>query len=115
MLFRTIRGMQDQYAANVTAAGLPLGKYRDTRGGCTFWTPQPGKRVGCIVLPLDYIGAGIVSHELTHAALYWISRRTALRAIAYEDRHRLDERLANTQGWLVTQFWRHWYRTDAGA
>lgn len=75
--------------------------------GASYRNGRRTGQVGQILLWLGGFGAGILSHEMTHAALYWVMRRR--RSIRKTDK-RADELLAWTQGWLVTQFWRNFYR-----
>lgn len=84
-----------------------------TEGYCqAFWRSRDGGPFvwGCrVYLYAGQAGSGIVSHELTHAALFYCTRgrRRGEDRISYR---RLNERLAWTQGWLVHQFWRAYYR-----
>ena len=63
---------------------------------------------GCVSFDVHTLGAGIVSHEFTHAALYWFHAK-------YKDYRKLDnskhdELLAWVQGNLVRQFWYQFYK-----
>lgn len=57
--------------------------------------------LGIVLFHLGSMGAGIVSHEMTHAALMW-RRRRCKRAT--------DERVCWVQGNLVMQFWRQFWK-----
>ena len=48
-----------------------------------------------------YIGAGVASHEMTHAARYYLGKRLP------------DERMARIVGRLTSAFWKHWYAHEA--
>jgi hypothetical protein len=68
---------------------------------CTGWKIKDRKRwrnIGCVLFHLDYIGSGVVSHEMTHAAIFWRKKRHS------------DERFCKVQGNLVRQFWWNYYR-----
>lgn len=67
---------------------------------------RTGNCCGVILFHRGRIGAGIVSHEMTHAALYHVAYRRKLDPL--KSKH-ADEVLAYTQGWLTTQFWRWYY------
>ena len=55
--------------------------------------------LGQILFDLSYFGAGIVSHEMTHAALNW----------AHQTRTKNEEKICWVQGELVRKFWKkHW-------
>jgi hypothetical protein len=76
---------------------------------CSSWKAElkNGKKTNCVGQVLFYagnIGAAIVSHEATHAAHYYLSQRWD----DYKSPYR-DEKLAWTQGYLVWQFWCHYY------
>jgi hypothetical protein len=77
------------------------------------WPAKPRfsgpREIGQIQMYHGATGSGIVSHECTHAALYWFQRysRWRLKDLA---KRAADERLAWVQGSLVSQFWRNFYR-----
>jgi len=56
--------------------------------------------IGCVIFHLGFIGSGVVSHEMTHAALFWRRKRHS------------DERVCRVQGELVRQFWLKYYRAN---
>lgn len=87
-----------------------------TEGFCaSFWAKSYAKgkattpwRWGCrVYLYAGGAGSGVVSHELTHAALFYCTRSRKTDRISFR---RLNERLAWTQGWLVHQYWQAYYR-----
>lgn len=74
-----------------------LRKSRWSRGLCC----------GFIIFHRGRIGAGIVSHEMTHAALYHLAYEKKMDPLKSK---RADELLAWTQGWLTSQFWTWYYK-----
>jgi len=74
--------------------------------------PNPTRwRWGCdVYLYAGGFGSGIASHELTHAAFFYVTRGRKSDALSFK---RINERLAWSQGWLVHQFWRAFYRKPA--
>jgi hypothetical protein len=69
------------------------------------WLGRAEKRkhardIGCVLFHLGFIGSGVVSHEMTHAAMFWRRKRHS------------DERLCLVQGELVRQFWLNYYRLN---
>lgn len=52
--------------------------------------------------------AGIVSHEMTHATLYWAIRKRIKAASLYNDKN-AEEKFCWAQGYLVNQFWTKFY------
>ena len=66
---------------------------------------RTSKFAGFIVMLNAEIGAGYVSHEMTHAAQYYVHRKMGATAFPLT-----DEPLALSQGWLVNQFWRNYYK-----
>ncbi len=71
----------------------------------TFEKPVTPNGLGYIVFTVERLGAGIVTHEMTHAALRTLGLGRGLRL----GRAR-EEELANAVEWLVTKFWQRWYR-----
>ena len=65
--------------------------------------------IGWVAFHKGNIGSGIVSHEMTHAALYFMGRWKRRLRMSDANR-RFDECLAWTQGWLVKQFWDKYYK-----
>lgn len=115
MLYPTKAGMLAKYREVLRAAGLPTTGIRDTEAAVLSWyqavTLHP-KQYGVILMHLGNIGAGLVSHEMTHASLYWVGRQRDGIPTHLDLDSKTDERLAWVQGWLVTQFWRWWYRLE---
>ncbi len=69
---------------------------------------------GWIVFHMGHIGAGIVSHEMTHAALYYLQLWRPQLHRRLQTSRNADEVLAWVQGWLVAQFWRKFYKAHGG-
>lgn len=69
--------------------------------------------MGQILLHQAAVGAGVVAHECTHAALAW-ARRVGLSIAPSldgpQDAPEADERLCWVLGWLVSQFWTEYFR-----
>jgi hypothetical protein len=65
-----------------------------------------------VILIAAEIGSGYVSHEMTHAAHFRLcragGRRRPFETMQFGDK-RLQEPLADMQGWLVAQFWSAFY------
>ena len=70
--------------------------------------------MGWIVFHRGHIGAGIVSHEMTHAALYYLQFWRPQLHRRLQTSRKADEVLAWVQGWLVAQFWRKFYKANDG-
>lgn len=86
------------------------GYFARTLACVTYWVPVPkngSNFIGTIAFCSEHIGSGIVSHEMTHAALYYCYRA---RKNFDPRKPAHDELLAWTQGWLTTQFWRKFCR-----
>lgn len=65
-------------------------------------------KVGHVLFHQGNLGAGIVSHEMTHAAWFMMLRYHP--RLVQSCSSVMDERMAWVQGWLVTQFWRKFWR-----
>jgi hypothetical protein len=81
-----------------------------------FWR-RIGKRckpenIGQILFYASAIGSGTVSHEMTHAVIYW-AQYVKMNLAKLPTSKRIDERFAWAQGFLVTQFWRKFYRAQS--
>lgn len=65
-----------------------------------------GKRpfMGEICFHVAAINAGVVSHEMTHATVYWALRK-GLELGKIHEPNDIDEKIAWTQGYMVSQFW----------
>jgi len=86
----------------------PLGFCQDvTVRTITKRGTKTSKFAGFIVMLYAEVGAGYVSHEMTHAAQHYVSRK--IGGLTLSD-PLTDEPLALTQGWLVNQFWRNYYK-----
>jgi hypothetical protein len=89
-------------------------KYVNGAEAITFgYSPSDKKKknkLGDILFYKGYLGAGVVSHEMVHAAVYCHKEiRVNLNKLynSYND----DERFADTVGYLNAQFWRK-YRNE---
>ena len=75
--------------------------------------------LGDILFHKNGLGAGIVSHEMTHAANYWIDRRVKKYQLGgmlnkkskkgYTIWRALEEKHAWTVGYLTSQFYKKYY------
>lgn len=68
--------------------------------------------LGQVLFHARRVGAGIVSHEMTHAACAWLGRQRGKHLggdVDHVDR-RLEERFCHVQGYLVNQFWNEFYQ-----
>jgi len=63
---------------------------------------------GYVRFHVGALGSGIVAHEMTHAALYWLWYDKRIKPSPA--RTSTDERLATTVGEMVRQFWSGFYR-----
>jgi hypothetical protein len=66
--------------------------------------PRLSRNLGQILFYVDGVGAGVVSHEMSHATLHFFERKRVSSAKLYD--HKLQERFCWIQGHLVAQFWR---------
>ncbi len=66
--------------------------------------------IGQILFTADRLGAGVVSHEMTHAVIYWADTHTKIDLAKIASSTRTDERIALVQGNLVNQFWSKFYK-----
>jgi hypothetical protein len=90
----------------------------DFQGQASHWREEryrDGKKQthpcrGQIILHLGRLGSGIVSHELTHAAIYQVLSDAGIHDKPFVMTRKLDEKIAWTQGWLTQQFWQAFYR-----
>lgn len=61
--------------------------------------------LGYIVFSKEYMGGGIVAHEMFHAVCRYLETdRRGLKTM------RREERFALLLEWMVVQFWTKWYR-----
>jgi hypothetical protein len=114
-LYRTKTQMRD-------AIRKSTGKTRGhlwTMGQCSWYTKLDKVRgrwirqreCGTIFLCSVAGGAGVITHEMTHAAFAWLWKRRKWRP-RWNDTG-LEEPLAWTVGWLVTQYWREYFKRFA--
>jgi len=79
----------------------------------TWWgagaLPRHPNCVGQVIMVIDQVGAGLVSHEMTHAALYYLQGTMRRPAVDWRNK-RLEEELAYLQGALTAGFWREWWK-----
>lgn len=68
---------------------------------------------GEILLNIQELGAGIVAHEMLHAALEWARRKRISLALIDADDRPLEERLCYAHHTLVVEFWTvYWAREE---
>ena len=121
---RAGRGVGDYFVVNIyanvrlmrAAIRKSRGKYGfdHTLGLCAWYTSlrkvrgtwRRQRECGTIYFCRGYLGSGIVTHEMTHAAFAWLWKRKKWRP---HWRSALEEPLAWTTGWLVAQFWTRYY------
>lgn len=77
------------------------------RGGMTL-----GRSIGEILFAVPYIGAGVVSHEMTHAAIRWGANKGIDGRKVMSEFGRDEERICLAQGHMVRQFWNHWWKHE---
>lgn len=77
-------------------------------GQVNYHRRMPDGSVGQVLLCNKAIGAGIVSHEMTHAAVFYLRNHRRMNIAAYRN----DERLAYLQGNLTREFWWEWWKTQ---
>ncbi len=68
----------------------------------------PGPSIGQVLFAEPHIKAGIVSHEMTHAALFYAAKKRILPVHLYSG-GRQHEAVCRAQGNMVRQFWNGWY------
>jgi len=73
-----------------------------------------GTSLGLILFCHEYIGSGLVSHEMSHAAIHWmtVAHPRWVKIMAEDSRAagQAQEEFCWMQGSLVNQFWRTFYR-----
>lgn len=85
--------------------------YSDTQAMARYYGTHWERRnacIGVVYFHRDVFGAGVVAHEMTHAALY----ATAPGKFPFVFRKHHDERLAMAVHRLVRGFWRWYYRVN---
>lgn len=85
--------------------------YSDTQALARYfgsWWERRHACIGVVYFHRDTFGAGVVAHEMTHAALYSIMPRSC----PFVFTQRMDERLAMAVHRLVRGFWRWYYREN---
>jgi len=66
--------------------------------------------IGSISLTVEHCTSGIVSHECTHAALYWfLATHKKIEKLLEPE---FDEKFAWVQGNLNRQVWVHWFKAE---
>ena len=114
-IFPTKSAMQ-RWAAHANPSNLS--GYLDTEGAVFAYTKHRYLRrkwrrtpdLGWIVLYRGHLGAGIVSHELTHAALYYLQFWRPQLFHRLQTSRKADETLAWVQGFLTAKFWEKFYQ-----
>lgn len=75
---------------------------------CTYWrTIYPVKKrkmIGHVLFYKGYIGAGVVSHEFSHAAFFYLTCK-----LNKPHNKKTDEQFCTYQGEMVRQFWNKYY------
>ena len=112
-IFETKTAMQDHYR-NLTRNLQFGGKYKDAGNATNFDAiavnyGKTRQEIGQILFYSGFIGGGVASHEMTHAALYYV-RNTGVKAQDLFNNPAVDEFLADTQGQLTRQFWVEYHR-----
>lgn len=74
------------------------------------WWERRHNTVGTLYFHRNCFGAGVVAHECTHAALYFIKPHNE----PFTFTRAMDERLAMQVHTLVRRFWRWWYSRNPG-
>ena len=95
----------------------PLAKIYEKRLGfrfealtTAFTSPSPKGQIGYLLFYRDWLGSGIVAHELTHAALHvWQMRRRKFSALRYA-LHSQQEEFCMLVENMTIDFWRGFYR-----
>ena len=69
--------------------------------------------IGLITLARPYSRrAGVVAHEMFHAALYYWLERWPVKLLA---KSRYEEKVARSVGWMTAQYWEKWYKLNRRA
>lgn len=103
--------LDDEKFAALTASSI---RQRQKNGK---WE-QDDKWLGFVLFDINDMGAGIVSHEMTHAALFALSRVKKAKIVkTWEESHDKDgnqigmhEELCSVVGDMVRQFWHKYYK-----
>ncbi len=66
------------------------------------------KSVGTVFFNREVFGAGVVAHEMTHAALYFVKPFN----FPFVFKHEMDEKLATKVHQLVRRFWKWYYKRN---
>lgn len=70
---------------------------------------RKSKCVGQVIFHSKFFGAGVVAHEMCHAALYHVSAGRSKYSNKFELTKRDDERLATVCGEMCRQFWNRYF------
>lgn len=89
------------------AGGRTVGRL-NFLGQASYWGRPHGREVGQVLICADAIGAGVVAHEMCHAALYYTTLKLGLKPSTLDKK--ADETLAWITGWLTSRFWVAFYR-----
>jgi hypothetical protein len=84
----------DKYKASKN--GRPVGKKSD--------------ETGSVSLLVNHCGAGIVSHEFTHAGVYWFNKKYGIKKFCSSNYY--DEIFAHIVSDLVNQFYNKWFKLE---
>lgn len=113
-IFKHKAAMQMYWQQVHRLIGLPLGG--DFEARCVAYrsydrrTRKAKPDIGQVLFYKGFIGAGAVSHELTHATTYWCKWNKARQRIFTSCR--MEEQFATVQGRLVQGFWNRYYRYE---
>lgn len=87
-------GLQNNYTALTTA----------------FMRPKKNGQIGYVLFHQEWMGAGVVGHEITHAVFqWWELRRRSLKALGNKTWRRQEE-FCETVERMTIDFWRGYYR-----
>ena len=86
----------------IASSSEKLEQWSDGRWRKTPW-------LGEVLFYKSFMGAGIVSHEMSHAGLYWLTRNKDTSK-GFNLSRRDDEKLAEAVGELSRQFWVKWFK-----
>jgi hypothetical protein len=81
----------------------PTRRARKFSGRCYQY--NTGQPAATILLRIKYLGSGLVTHEITHAAFHYLTVRQGKAALD----KRYEEQLAELIGSLTSQFWKKFY------
>lgn len=102
-IFKTFK-QRNLYASYLHGIFFGLSKYRFTNAECFSYTPvKPNgllNKRGDILFHYQAMGAGILAHEICHAALY---------LYRFKNPHKHNEKFCQLIESLTKQFWGQWW------